>query len=75
MYPARMLRLLGRRQTGKPLTEREDQRLDNWLARLKTEQAVVAYDPTHPNGFGYVPRQPGDPRDIPIRRQTVKLPR
>lgn len=38
-------------------------------------QAVVAYDPTHPNGFGYVPRQPGYPRDIPIRRQTVKLPR
>jgi len=73
-YPARMLRLLGRRMAGKPLTDRENQRLDNWLAKLKQQQAVVGYDPTHPRGFAYIPRRLGDPRDIPIHRQTVKLP-
>ena len=74
-YPARMLRLLGRRRAGKPMTDREEQRLDSWLARLKADRAVVAYDPTHPDGFGYVPRLPGDPRDVPIRKAEVRLPR
>lgn len=74
-YPARMLRLLGRRQTGADLTEREVQRLDSWLAKLKEQRAVVAYDPTHPRGFGYVPRLPTDQRNVPIRKQIVTLPR
>lgn len=74
-YPARMLRLLGRRRNGGEMSERDSQRLDSWLAKLKAERAVVAYDPEHPDGFAYVPRQPGDGVAVPIRKGIVRLPR
>lgn len=70
-YPARMLRLLSRRREGAPLSTNEDRRLDDWLARLKSDDAVVAYNPSSENGFYYVEKN--DETDgldgIPIRRQ------
>lgn len=72
-YPARMLRLLGRRRSNSDLTDEENRRLDSWLTRLNSENAVVAYDPESVTGFVYVDREPKDSADIPIRKQPVRL--
>ena len=70
-YPARMLRLLGRRRHSAGLKPEESDRLDAWLRHLAAEGAVVAYHPTR--GFLYVPARPGvDGTDgIPIRRAAL----
>lgn len=72
-YPARMLRLLGRRRSGQTLTENESKRLDSWLQMLEDDHAVVAYDPNSRFGFYYIEKN--DRTDglngIPIRLQTV----
>jgi len=70
-YPVRMLRLLGRRRAGEELDADAAQRLAGWLATLAENNAVVAYDPDTDEGFLYVAREPGDPEDIPIRRERV----
>lgn len=70
-YPAKMLRLLGRRRAGLELSEVEDHRLDAWLAKLEKENAVVVYDPSR--GFGYAERVASDPKDIPIHPVDVEL--
>lgn len=72
-YPVRMLRLLGRRRAGGELNEEEETRLNNWLAKLKEEHAVVAYCADAEPRIIYVPREPGDPRNIPIRKEPVYL--
>lgn len=72
-YPIRMLRLLGRRRAGEALSDDDTKRLDSWLSQLKREQAVVAYVVDEVPHIIYVPREAGDPRDIPIRRQPVFL--
>lgn len=74
-YPARMLRLLGRRLEGdRPLTAEENRRLDSWLTMLAEDKLVVAYDPRNMDqGFHYVDRTKAEARArIPIRRQTVR---
>ena len=74
-YPARMLRLLGRRRSGHTLTDTENKRLDSWLEMLSDDHAVVAYDPTSQFGFYYVEKD--DAVDgingIPIRIQQVRV--
>lgn len=70
-YPARMLRLLGRRREGQPLNETENKRLDSWLAQLASDNAVVVYDPEQ--GFGYADRAEDDPVDIPIHPVPVRF--
>lgn len=70
-YPARMLRLLGRRNAGKTLTEEEQHRLSSWLELLDRERAVVAYDPDSEEGFFYVARKRGERSSLPIRRERV----
>lgn len=73
-YPVRMLRLLGHRRNENDLTEAENKRLDNWLAMLERENAVVAWDPDSTPAVFYIDRQPGDGDDgIPIHRQRVWL--
>lgn len=71
-YPARMLRLLGRRNSGGDLTEEEAKRLDSWLAMLKDNHAVVAYAPEAQQGFHYVERRNTDGK-VPVRKHTIKL--
>ena len=70
-YPVRLLRLLGRRNSGDTLTEEESIRLNNWLHHLEEDNAVVGYDKI--NGFAYIDRQPGDPIDIPIHINYIKI--
>lgn len=71
-YPIRMLRLLGHRRLGNELTDEENRRLDNWLAMLKEEHAVVAHDPDVSPSVFYIDKGPNDGLDgIPIRRQRV----
>lgn len=52
-YPARMLRLLGRRNAGISLGEEEGERLFAWLESLEEKGLVVAYAPQN-EGFIYV---------------------
>lgn len=74
-YPARMLRLLGRRRAGNPMNDREAQRLDSWLAKLEEDHAVVGYDPDSQYGFYYIEKD--DKLDgkngIPIRIQRIHV--
>lgn len=74
-YPARMLRLLGRRRAGGELSADENKRLDSWLHQLETEHAVVGYDPTSKFGFYYIDKD--DKTDgkngIPIRVNTITI--
>lgn len=71
-YPVRMLRLLGRHNSGILLSSEEAERLDAWLATLDENRAVVAYCPDGP-GFLYVEadeKHDGE-NGIPIRRRTI----
>lgn len=73
-YPARMLRLLGRRRAGLPLNAGETQRLDSWLKQLEDDNAVVAYDPNSKFGFYYIDKEEGDALNgVPIRIQTITV--
>lgn len=73
-YPVRMLRLLGRRRRGEPLSEDQVKRLDSWLGQLEAEDLVVAYAPSTPTGLIYVVAdEPGDrPDGIPIRPRQIR---
>jgi hypothetical protein len=73
-YPARMLRLLGRRRLGMDLIEDESQRLDAWLTSLEERELVVAYCPDG-TGFIYVDADEiGDGENgIPIRKRTIQI--
>lgn len=70
-YPVRMLRLLGRRNSGYELGQEEAHRLDNWIANLQQKGLVVAYSPEA--GFLYVDAdEVHDGADgVPIRRRTI----
>lgn len=70
-YQVKMLRLLGRRRAGHSLSNTEDSRLDSWLSKLESENAVVVYDPNR--GFGYAERSSTDPEDLPIHPVDVEL--
>ena len=74
-YAARMLRLLGRRRNGFPMSDEDNQRLDSWLRHLETERVVVAYCPEHEDGFLYVDEEhrSGPNPDIPIRVRVLRL--
>ena len=70
-YPARMLRLMGRRDAGLRLTEDQRERLDSWLSKLKEDGAVVVYVPETEQGFHYIVAEPDRP-DIPVREFLPK---
>lgn len=70
-YPVRLLRLLGRRNSGDTLSSDEENRLNNWLAHLEADNAVVGYDKV--NGFAYIDRQPDDPTDLPIHINYITI--
>ena len=73
-YPARMLRLLGRRRAGTELGEDEAERLDAWLEGLAEKDLVVAYAPDF-EGFIYVTSDEKDDGSggIPIRRRLIHI--
>jgi len=73
-YPARMLRLLGRRNAGASLTFDESDRLDSWLEALNDRDIVVAYVPDG-DGFIYVDADEihDKPNGIPIRKRLISL--
>lgn len=75
-YPIRMLRYLGKRRMGTPLSEGEERLLDTWLQHLKNEHLIVAYDPDDDAGVHYVDAEFKDHgEDIPIRIKTINLSR
>lgn len=53
---AQMLRILGRRRTGKSVQPEEDSRLNYWLDRLDEQDAVIAYVKDTEEGFFWIPR-------------------
>lgn len=71
-YPARMLRLLGRRNKGIELTDEEAERIEAWLEGLEEKGLVVAYAPDV-DGFIYVyADERGDGANgIPIRKRII----
>ena len=71
-YPARMLRLLGRRRAGMDLLDEEAQRLDAWLEGLAEKDLVIAYCPDG-SGFLYVEAdEVADNQDgVPIRKRLI----
>ena len=71
-YPARMLRLLGRRRANIVLADEEAERLDAWLEGLEEKDLVIAYCPDG-GGFLYVDADElGDGSDgVPIRRRLI----
>jgi hypothetical protein len=71
-YPARMLRLLGRRRGGIELTDEEAERLEAWLDGLEEKELVIAYCPDG-GGFLYVDAdEVGDGSDgVPIRKRLI----
>lgn len=69
-YAARMLRLLGRRNSGVQNSAEAEQRLDSWLAKLAHSEAVVIYVPETASGFFYVQGEPDVP-GIPV--STVEV--
>lgn len=71
-YPARMLRLLGRRRAGIQLTTEEGERLDAWLEGLAEKDLVVGYAPDY-EGFLYVyaDEKYDRPNGVPIRSRTI----
>lgn len=74
-YPARMLRVLARRNRGMDVPPEEDHKLDLWLDKISQQGIVVAYDPDSEPGFFYVPARGKDGKDgIPIRRGITRLP-
>jgi hypothetical protein len=75
-YPVRMLRYLGRRQQGLPLTDKEEKLLDAWLQSMAEENLVTAYDPDDDLGFHYVDASFKDhDGEAPIRIKTIHLSR
>lgn len=73
-YPARMLRILGRRRAGIELTDSETERLEAWLEALSEKGLVVAYAPDY-KGFIYVDdNEIGDgANNIPIRKRVIQI--
>lgn len=73
-YPARMLRLLGRKRAGvQPLNEDEQARLDGWLAALNDNDWVVAYAADGPGFLYVVADEVDDGRGgVPIRRRVIE---
>lgn len=71
-YPARMLRLLGRRRQDIELTDDEENRLDAWLDALEEREIVVCYAPDN-GGFIYVDADEVHDGEggIPIRKRTI----
>jgi hypothetical protein len=71
-YPARMLRLLGRRRGGLELLDDETARLDAWLENLADNELVIAYCPDG-GGFLYVDAdEVGDgSHGVPIRKRVI----
>jgi hypothetical protein len=73
-YPARMLRLLGRRRKGSAMNAAEASELDGWLAKLERDGTIVAYQPSDEQfGFKYIPVKYKDhDEDVPIRRKALR---
>jgi len=70
-----MLRAEARRRAGAPLSAIQQGRLDNWLAFMAEEDAVVHYDPETEEGFFYVPRRKGVDKDLvrePLRSTRAR---
>lgn len=59
-YPLMMLRAEQRRRRGEPVSASVLARLDRWLAMLRNDSTVVAYDPATPLGFTLVLRTADD---------------
>lgn len=59
LYHAKMLRLLGRSERGRPISGPEQRMLDRWRKRMAGDK-VVAYDDATEAGFFVVARQPAD---------------
>ncbi|WP_367135767.1 hypothetical protein [Saccharothrix sp. HUAS TT1] len=70
-YDLAMLRVEARKRQEFEVRETDLKRLESWRKDLDEANAVVHYDPGHPEGFNWVPREPTD-KDI-IRQPPPEL--
>ena len=70
-YPIVMLRALGRRRAGLPMSDRDARRLDSWLDKLTQDGLIVAYCPDTVPGCHYLPGE-WTADGIPIRPEPLK---
>ena len=72
--PLRMLRLLGRRNSGKTMNAREREALDSWLWTMRTKQWIIGYDFDDVQGFHYISEAYKDhDGPAPVRRKMLKM--
>ena len=71
-FPLQMLRLEARQRAGEPVREADAVRHRNFIAKLRDEGLVVAYDAA--TGFTYEPRQSGEDL-VRVPRVTAKTAR
>jgi hypothetical protein len=73
LWPAVQLRTEGMRRRGEKISPRQAKSLDDWIANLEAQNAVVHYDRDSENGFYNVPRREGVDLDL-IRDPTKEDP-
>lgn len=72
--PLRNLRLLGRRNAGRAMNDRERVILDTWLEELAENEWIVGYDPDDMTGFHYISARYKDHRgSAPVRRRPLRM--
>lgn len=64
LYPAKMLRLEGRRRRGQELDPDRLRYLDNWKHKMEQDGTVVHYEYDTEEGWFYVPRREGIDQDL-----------
>lgn len=71
LYDTDMIRRWDARRQGKEFPERDDQRINGWLANLNDAKVVLLYKRNTQKGWHTVPRLPSDEPDFPMRRTWV----
>lgn len=71
-YDTQMIRRWDARRQGKVYGERDDTRINGWLANLNDANCVLLYKPNTQKGWHAVPRLPSDEKDYPMRRTWVQ---
>lgn len=71
-YDTNMIRRWDARRQGKVYPDRDNQRINGWLANLNDAKVVLEYRRNTQQGWHPVPRLPSDEKDFPMRRSWVQ---
>jgi hypothetical protein len=71
LYDTQMIRRWDARRQGKVYSDRDNQRINGWLANLNDAKVVLVYRRNTQKGWHTVPRRPSDEPDFPMRRSWL----